>query len=322
MSDGSKIEWTDATWNPIRARRKDTGKVGWHCERVSPACAHCYAAAHNGRMLPGCGTGLDYTRYHRDQVDIFIDEPTLMQPLKWRKPRKVFVCSMTDLFGEFVPFELVDRVFSIMALASQHTFQVLTKRPERMAEYMARIIKDDDDHDGELLWKELDNHEKLWPDWSVWTVRRGRGGLPFDLPLDNVWLGTTVENQEWADKRIPQLLKCDAAVRYLSCEPMLGQVDLTRVTFPHGHTANALDCRVSEIAKRAGIERLNGIDWVIAGGESGRGRRRMNLDWPRSLRDQCAAAGVPFFMKQIDKVQSIPDDLMVREFPQPDTIHA
>lgn len=291
MSDGSKIEWTDATWNPIRARRKDTGKVGWHCERVSPACAHCYAAAHNGRMLPGCGTGLDYTRYHRDQVDIFIDEPTLLQPLKWRNARKVFVCSMTDLFGEFVPFELVDRVFAVMALAGRHTFQVLTKRPDRMAEYI----------DGRAYGRWCEIAREMEDRLSDRTAR---------YPLENVWLGTTVENQEWADKRIPHLMQCPAAVRFVSCEPLLGELSLLSVGSERWDVLHGW--KPDSGPDGSNTDR---IDWVIAGGESGRGRRRMNLDWPRLLRDECDRSAVAFFMKQIDKVQPIPDDLMVRQFP-------
>lgn len=287
MSDRTAIEWTatvnadgsvtpGATWNPIKARRKDTGKVGWHCERVSPACAHCYAAAMNRRNLK-VGTGLDYTRTSRDLVDIFIDEKALLAPLKWKRGRKVFVCSMTDLFAEFVPFELVDRVFAVMALASRHAFQVLTKRPDRMAEYM--------------------NESKIgragFVEGRAKAIARDvckiMDGVYLKWPLENVWLGCTCESQEWADKRIPHLLKCPAAVRFLSVEPMLGPVLVGEYLG-------------SVLEDSAGIDNrgwpLDGIDWVIAGGESGRNARPMHPDWARSLRDQCERAGVPFFFKQ------------------------
>lgn len=293
MASTTKIEWTDASWTPVRARRKDTGKVGWHCERVSPACTHCYAAAHNRRALPGCGTGLDYVRSSRDQVDIFIDELTLLQPLKWKRPRKVFVCSMTDLFAEFVPFEMVDRVFAVMALCPQHTFQVLTKRPERMAEYLNDWHPDwdrafPDDADIDIGGTHLTSKRDITDEYA--TVAK-------DWPLPNVWLGTTVENQEWADKRILWLLKCPAAVRFLSVEPMLGQIYLR---------SGQVWCRDCETDRGDVYDRTpepcDGkcprIHWVICGGESGRNARPMHPDWARSLRDQCAAYGVPFFFKQ------------------------
>ena len=133
MADRSKIEWTDSTWNPIRARRRDNGHVGFHCEHVSEACRNCYAEGMNKRLF----TGLDYKPGNRDQVEIFLDEKTLLQPLRGKRPRKIFVCSMTDLFADFVADEMIDRIFAVMALCPQHTFQILTKRPERMRKYIA-----------------------------------------------------------------------------------------------------------------------------------------------------------------------------------------
>ena len=138
MGDHSKIEWTDASWNAIRARNKATGKVGWHCEHASPGCVHCYSESFNRDRL---GTRLAFKPGHRDDVEIFLDEAMLLQPLRWRRPRKIFVCSMTDLFGEFVPDAMIDRVFAVMALAPQHTFLVLTKRSARLREYMTRLVQ-------------------------------------------------------------------------------------------------------------------------------------------------------------------------------------
>lgn len=313
MSDKTTIEWTatitsdgsvtpGATWNPIRARRKDNGKVGWHCERVSQGCEHCYAAALNRRNL-NVGTGLDYVRSSRDQVDIIIDEKTLLAPLKWKRPRKVFVCSMTDLFAEFVPFEFVDRVFAVMALCPQHTFQCLTKRPERMAEYF------DDRGYGSGYVMDAAIHiagagaENSVPDnWH-------------DEPLPNVWLGCTVENQAWVDKRIPHLLKCPASVRFLSCEPLLGPIDLS--AYMGGEY----------VGLPGDVVHPNynfGIDWVIAGCESGPKRRETKMEWVELLRDQCESTGVAFFNKQMSingKVtgdfELFPESLRIREFPQP-----
>ena len=221
----TKIEWTvtvqpdgtvtpGETWNPIRAARPVGGPddpIGWHCERVSPGCEHCYPETINQRRF---GTGLPYNRKSRDLVRIGIDDATLAKPLQWRKPRKIFTCSMTDLFAEWVTDDMLDRIFAVMALAPQHTFQLLTKRPERMRAYMndpattLRVVHASDTPDGE---------------------RRIPLGC-WNWPLRNVWAGTSVENQAMADLRIPELLATPAAVHYLSMEPLLGPVDVSQFT--------------------------------------------------------------------------------------------
>ena len=221
MANNSKIEWTDATWNPV------TG-----CVKVSPGCAHCYAERltlrfnRGGPYLPGKAT----IEMHHDR---------LREPLRWRRPRRVFVCSMSDLFHEEVPDDFIGDVFRVMEDARAHTFQVLTKRSQRLGE-----------------WHELHGYYQAcyrrWP--------------------SNVWVGVSVENQYWADRRIPDLLEVNAGVRFLSVEPLLKPVDLT----PY----------------------LDGIQWVIVGGESGPRARPMSAEWARSIRDQCAGAVVPFFFKQ------------------------
>src|SRR5690348_8356514 len=142
MSANSSIEWTDSTWSPIRARNPDDGKTGWHCVKVSPACAHCYAETFNSRRLPNGGTGLPYNAH--STAETYLDEARLTDPLRWKKPRHIFVCSMTDLFGEWVPEEMIDRVFAVMALTPHHTYQVLTKRPERMRDYFAQVEEERD----------------------------------------------------------------------------------------------------------------------------------------------------------------------------------
>lgn len=209
----------------------------------------------------------------------------LDEPLHWRKPSMVFVNSMSDLFHEDVPFDFIDKVFAVMALCDgtrtngiHHTFQVLTKRPERMAEYM---------NDPDTPYRvAAEVTYRVIPGW-----RPLRGGLDWRpekvWPLPNVWLGTSVENQEYANKRIPYLLQTPAAVRFLSCEPLLGPVDLEK-PMP-GPACNG-------IYPPWYIQ--SGIHLVIAGGESGPGARPMHPDWARSLRDQCQAAWVPFFFKQ------------------------
>lgn len=297
MSDRSAIEWTDASWNPIRARlRSDPSRVGWHCVHKSPGCANCYAEGFNRRL----GTKLAYKPGHEREIEIFLDEKMLLLPLKWKRPRKIFVGSMTDLFADFVTDEMLDRIFAVMALAPQHIFQVPTKRADLMRAYfadpgeraMAIGIAAGNMLDGDWIW----NDGKPFRKAIELIITRSLGysdnpkiNLLDDLlPLPNVWLGVSVEDQVRADERIPDLLATPAAVRFLSCEPLLGPVDL--------------DCpRIDWMEHPEG----NGIrgdrlcyDWVICGGESGPGARPMHPDWARSLRDQCAAAGVPFFFKQ------------------------
>lgn len=251
MSAQSSIEWTDRTWNPL------TG-----CAKVSAGCDHCYAKTMHERFHgPG---SFDTVTLHPER---------LSQPLRWRKPSMVFVNSMSDLFHQDVPDEYVVQVFVAMALAPQHTFQVLTKRHARMRSLLA-------DCD---FWPAVQRASRPLAndcglDWleSLPPARRA-------WPLPNVWLGVSVESQQWADIRIPALLDTPAAVRFLSCEPLLGPVNLDPWRNPGETVGGPADRR---------------IDWVIVGGESGTGARPMHPDWARSLRDQCVAAGVPFLFKQ------------------------
>lgn len=247
MSDKTRIEWTDATWNPV------TG-----CTKVSEGCDHCYAEtiAHRFAGTPAYPNGFAVT----------LRPERLDQPLRWQRPRRIFVNSMSDLFHSDVPDEYIARVFAVMALAPQHTFQVLTKRPGRMRSLLSQA-------DFQLM---VDAHMHNHGDVET-----------EDWPLPNVWLGTSVESQKWADVRIPQLLQTPAAVRFLSCEPLLGPVDL-RLS---GRAPSLL--RDGEL-----FEWQRAIHWIICGGESGPHARPMHPDWARSLRDQCVAAGVAFHFKQ------------------------
>lgn len=300
MSENSSIEWTDTTWNPV------TG-----CTKVSPGCAHCYAEtfAERFRGVPG--------HPFEQGFDLKLWPERLTKPFTWKKPRKVFVNSMSDLFHEDVPSEFVDRVFAVMALTPQHTYQVLTKRPERMREWA---------NDERRTTKVEQAMREFRPEppprhWYHAPVNHA------PWPLPNVWLGTSVENQHWADVRIPELLATPAAVRFLSCEPLLGPLDLrpwlTRVPTSGdgwrltGGTALA----IADIV----------LDWVIVGGESGPGARPFDLAWARSLVSQCRAAGVAVFVKQLGAKPALtsirlksrkggemgewPEDLRVREWP-------
>lgn len=272
MSDSSNIEWTDATWNPV---------VG--CSRVSAGCDRCYAVGMTRRlegMSKAGGFGLtghraeNYRGLTIELPQVAIDrgvgvngrhfngevrcvESALPIPLGWKKPKRIFVNSMSDLFHPKVPFEFIDRVFAVMAMCPLHTFQVLTKRPERMAEYLDR---------GPMAVK----------DAGLMTFGEE---VVFRWPLPNVWLGTSCEDQAAANERIPHLLRCPAAVRFLSCEPLLAQLKILP-WLRHGPV-------------------FGKVDWVIVGGESGPGARRCDVSWIRSIIRQCADAGVPCFVKQL-----------------------
>lgn len=205
------IEWTDATWNPV------TG-----CTKVSPGCAHCYIERQTPMRIAG-------RRFERGRIELQLHRERLERPLHWRKPRRVFVNSMSDVFHEDVPAAFIAEMFEVMAAAEWHSFQVLTKRPERMVELAPSLP---------------------WP--------------------GNVWLGVTIENRRFVD-RANLLRRVPAAVRFISAEPLLGPLQ--------------------------GLD-LDGIDWLIVGGESGAEHRPMRAEWARELRDRCLAEGVAFFFKQ------------------------
>lgn len=252
MSNNSAIEWTDATWNPT------TG-----CTKVSEGCRNCYALkfAERFRGTPG--------HYFEHGFDVMLRHDKLELPLMWKKPKKVFVNSMSDLFHEQVPDEFIEQVFAVMSATPQHTYQILTKRPKRMLEWFT--------HNRAIFVAGAAHqmgHRPPQVTWDEWW------------PLANVWLGVSVENQQTADERIPLLLQTPAAVRFLSCEPLLGPVSLA------GFDGKIYRPWLDSIAWRVDI------DWVIAGGESGPNARPMHPDWVRSLRDECTSAGVAFFFKQ------------------------
>jgi protein gp37 len=260
MSDRSLIEWTDSTWNPV------TG-----CTKVSAGCKNCYAE----RLAPRLGQDFSEIILHPDRLDA---------PLHWRKPRRIFVNSLSDLFHEDVPDDFIANVFSRMNSARQHIFQVLTKRPERMLRWFSRC-----GNGGGLGWITHNNTEPV-------KAYRGTGiivGTSDRWPLPNVWLGISCEDQQTADERILLLIQTPAAVRFISAEPLLGPIKLTAIsdhTCPKPASRNALE--------RQTCSSMPMLDWVIVGGESGPGARPMHPNWARSLRDQCQAAGVPFFFKQ------------------------
>lgn len=237
MGDITKIEWSDATWNPI------TG-----CDKVSQACKFCYAERDWERLSKNEKS----VYFGRKFTDVQCHEDRLSIPGRWTKPRKIFVNSMSDLFHEDVPDEFIEKVYEVMLDNGRHTFQILTKRPERMA--------------------------KLYHKWSLMSDLRG-----FNSCAPNIWVGVSVEDQRAFDERFPLLMSTNAAVKWLSIEPLLGPIELfDRECFDN--TANYL--------------KLSGLNWVVVGGESGPDARPMHTRWVRDIRNDCQRLNIPFLFKQ------------------------
>lgn len=278
MSDKSTIEWTEATWNPI------TG-----CTLVSDGCRHCYAAELAATRLSKHPSRAGLARRNaageaKFTGEVRFNKQWLDQPLRWRRGRHIFVCAHGDLFHESVPDDWIDQVFAVMALSPQHIFQVLTKRPERARRYFEGGP-----------WMDWVQHFPEPPTCLEASEVDERGALP------NVWLGTSVENQETAEARIPELMATPAAVRFVSAEPLLGPVELDDLVIDVGRPGEwHVNCLDNDGLHPDDDPHFRGatIDWVIVGGESGRHARPMHPDWARALRDQCRVASVPFFFKQ------------------------
>jgi protein gp37 len=270
MGDKSKIEWTDASWNPTRG-----------CSLVSAGCTNCYAMKVAGGVAKAAYGGLTRRTGGRTvwTGEVRLVPEMLNQPLHWRKPRRIFVDSMSDLFHTDVPDEYIRSVFEVMAHGNWHTYQILTKRPERMAGFVSALREEAPDS--------------------------------FDLGMRHIWLGTSVEDQAAADERIPYLLRTPAAVRFVSCEPLIGPVDLESVPLP-GFVAGHYGLRgVAQPVSEKETEpddwkywsrRDSKVDWVIVGGESGPNARPCNVGWIRDIVRQCREANVPCFVKQVGSV--------------------
>lgn len=246
----TKIEWAEETWNPI------TG-----CTPISEGCQNCYARRMAKRLAGRCG----YPFENPFKVTLHPDK--LEQPLRWKKPRMIFVCSMGDLFHEDVPDQIIGQVWHYATMAKQHTYLFLTKRPDRMKDIFTRIANT----------------------------------YPNQYPAPNIWLGVTAENQARADERIPITLQIPAAVRFVSVEPMLGPIRLQRdwlmcpggAEYGHGMS-------LTRVHAGGCCDRHPRIHWVICGSESGPNRRKTKIEWIRDLREQCISANVPFFLKQME----------------------
>ncbi|RLC38220.1 phage Gp37/Gp68 family protein [Candidatus Falkowbacteria bacterium] len=306
MSNKTKIAWTERTWNPA---------VG--CSKISPGCKNCYAEKMAYRIASTRGaTGVKYSKLLNGRAGwngkVYCDEKALSIPKRWKQPSRIFVPSMGDLFHKEVSYDFIDKVYDTMLSCDWHTFQVLTKRPDIALDYYESVKAD-----------QAEIGEPTAIDYA-----------------ENIWFGTTAENQEMADKRIPILLQIPAAVRFVSVEPMLGPVDLY----------NKKRDYLGPITGTKGQVLEDGLNWVIIGCESGPGARECKTEWVRGLVGQCQSASVPVFVKQLQmykatnhnkifesadlvrsyycdekvkvkrfltkKIEQFPADLMIREYPK------
>lgn len=281
----TSIEWSQnpdgtagETWNPIKSRNLETGKIGWHCERISPGCQRCYSETQNAAAFRG-GTGLLYVLPNRSKVEIFLDQKMLEKPLRWEKPRGIFVCSMSDWCADFVPDDWRDRMMAVVYLAQQHHYMFLTKRADALRSYLR--------NPGDLRTRIAlaITGPRLIPQHKVHLGLPSPTGIAEgimkgwrSLTMPGIRLGVSVETQEWADKRLPILCELGESGwnTMVSVEPMLGPVVLPE--------------RFLALGKRT---------WAIIGGESGKNARPFDVGWARGIIQQCQAAKVPVFCKQL-----------------------
>jgi len=328
VADNTLIEWADATVNAVNG-----------CSVLSPGCTNCYAMKLAGTRLKHhpsrAGLTVETKAGPVWNGTVRLNEDALMQPLRWKRPRRIFWNAHGDLFHEAVPDEWIDHVFAVCALTPQHTHMILTKRAERMREYMGSTAT------RERIARQMLENYKAWGVSALPTLIDALANRAEEtdpsiaaMPIRNVWLGVSVEDQTRADERIPDLLATPAAVRFLSCEPLLGPINLTDITIreaageePSGLTT--LDALTG--LHRDAEDTITGIygqpdphiDWVIIGAESGRGARWMRNEWAQALVDQCKPTGVAAFVKQlsgggpkaIHDIKQFPEGLRVREFP-------
>lgn len=313
----TNIEWTDLTVNPVLAKIEGAAAVGGYnsgrghyCEKISEGCKHCYSSAMQPRFgLPVFQEARAAKK--RGEIEVYFEPSRMLEVLRRKKPARVFWCDMTDMFGDWVPFEWVAAMFGVMAATPQHTHQVLTKRPARALAFF-RWLDEEATQNPNAIGTRLGR---------CLTAEAAASGRPANVseamrqrlmrdewPLQNVHLGVSCENQETADERIPQLLQCPAAVRFVSAEPLLGPIDLS-LHFG-ALKATALAFFDSSAWHRA-------LHWVIVGGESGPGARPCDLAWIRSVVAQCKAAEVPCFVKQVGAVPVVVESEWRAQSPSP-----
>lgn len=275
----SKIEWTQHTWNPI------TG-----CTKISAGCQNCYAE-NIAKRFGG-----------KDGFKVALHPEKLVMPLSRKKPTTYFVCSMGDLFHDDVPFDFIDEIFVTIALTPHHTYQILTKRPDRMREYFSSFDLTKLEKIAQIMLmrnKECGSYQNI-----LWPSKEEAPKLN-NFPLENVWLGVTAENQKEANHRIPILLSTPAALRFVSIEPMLEAINLEMIIdaksndrFRTVYSALSGKKTLWDTTNLLAEGKIEKLDWVICGGESGQRARSLNPLWIKNLQEQCSQAKVPFFFKQ------------------------
>lgn len=311
MSETTKIGWTNTTWMTV------TG-----CTRVSEGCRHCYAERQTATSLKEhllyAGLAVMNNGEPRWSNEVRCHEDQLHVPLHWRNPRMVFVNSMSDTFHEDVPFSFIDRMFAVMALCPQHTFQILTKRPKRMAEYLVSLAMDSTKCDRITEIAYTISPFLLTLGWIGKAIGHPGYGDLYERALPNVWTGCSCEDQATLDERVPHLLATPAAVRFLSLEPLLGPVNL-HVASDFSSLGHGPSWMLPLASGSGGFTAI--ISWVIVGGESGPGFRLSKIEWIESVVAQCRAAGLPCFVKQDSGLRPgmqgrLPNELWaVKQFP-------
>jgi protein gp37 len=311
----TKIEWSDFSWNPI---------VG--CSKISEGCQNCYAEKMASRLATIENSPEEYIFVTFWPIPANIPtgwngktafvESALEKPLRWKKPRKIFVCSMGDLFHESVPFDWIDKVMAVIALCPQHTFQILTKRPERMAEYFTNI----EDRTEKIAECSMRAPFGVWDDADTVCDNLFDVFRDYRLtPLDNLWLGITAETQQRANERIPILKTIPAVKHFVSCEPLLSEIDFRQIVIPKWY------CPPMTVEERFENKHFDyqGLDWVIVGGETGHNARPCKIEWIERIVEDCKAASVPVFVKQITvngkpskNMAEWPEHLRLRDFPK------
>jgi len=296
MSDNTNIEWTDATLSPM------TG-----CTPASTGCLNCCAKNMCNRFGEKWGrkNGRDFSK-----IEFDVKKLERFERIRHRKPKRVFLNLMSDTFHEEARTEWMDRLLSTISVKKMHTFIILTKRADRMADYFNAIVNNNERYAGKLVRRFTRNtpyYDAIYG--NLIRLRQGK-------PIPNLWLLVTAENQKQYDRRVPELLSISAAVHGVSVEPMLEEIDtdiyLKYSNFGCGGAEPIENCEVcGHLLKQK-------IDWIICGAETGPGARPMNPDWARSLRDQAVEAGIPFFFKKMSNGEKIPPDLMIRQFPKGD----
>jgi protein gp37 len=273
MGATTRISWSQATWNAV---------IG--CSHVSPGCASCYAetlALRYGWSKHPWGA-----QWAKENVQLKPHKLDL--PLRWSEPRRIFVNSMSDVFHEEIPDDYIDKMFAIMAVANKHIYQILTKRCERMRQYLTAIMKDTD----RILraWRQLIQENPFVDRFTHKALFFGQAFQKWGWPWKHVWIGVSVEDQRRADERIPILLDTPAYIRFLSCEPLLGEISLNKfLWYERPPLSDEYGSTIMPIDK---------LHWVIVGGESGPNYRPMDLDWAQRLCGECVDADVAFFYKQ------------------------